>query len=246
MMPKIKGVLIDFVGTLVSFKPDPEAALREMHDALRKMGIDIEMKQLSESYQAAHLKYREIRHEQLVEVSNEIWIRDALEQLGLDSVVGGTLRVLADAYFRSFVKGAMVFPGVRETLDYLRQKNYKLALVSNFSYARVPEGLLKVFELDRYFDVLAISEKVGYRKPHPAMFQHAVRELGVRVEEAVMVGDTQTEDVYGAKKVGMAAFQIREEAAGYYTPYKVKKAGEDRFLRPDAVIENLSELMRLL
>jgi putative hydrolase of the HAD superfamily len=246
-MPKsVKGVLIDFVGTLVSFKPDPDSALLEMHTELVRNGTtNITLARLKDAYETAHLKYTKVRHEQLIEVSNEIWIHDALQRLGLDESHQALPRTLADAYFRSFVNGASVLPGVEDTLDYLRKRGYKLAVVSNFSYAAVPEHLLKQFDLNRYFDAVVISGRVGYRKPHPAIFQQAVRELGVGTEEVVMVGDTPTEDVYGAKKIGMQAYQLRDALVGYYTPYKV---GDDdaRFLQPDAVIGSFSELKQIL
>ena len=246
-MPKsVKGILIDFVGTLVSFKPDPDGALLEMHAELVRNGTNVTLAQLGDAYEWAHLKYSQIRHEQLIEISNEIWIRDALQRLGLEKVRDGLPRILADAYFRSFVNGASVLPGVGDTLDYLCNRGYKLAVVSNFSYAAVPEHLLLLFGLDRYFDAVIISERIGYRKPRPAMFQQALRELGVQTEEAVMVGDTQTEDVYGAKKIGMKVYQLRDALVGYYTPFKVAGSEDAKFLQPDAVIGNFSELMRIL
>ena len=242
----MKGILIDFVGTLVSFKPDPDGALLEMHAELVRNGTNVTLARLGDAYEWARLKYSKIRHEQLIEVSNEIWVRDALQRLGLDSVRAELPHILTDAYFRSFVNGASVLPGVGDTLDYLRRRGYKLAVVSNFSYAAVPERLLVRFGLDRFFDAVVVSERVGYRKPHPAIFQRAVRELGVGTEEAAMVGDTQTEDVYGAKKIGMKAYQLRDALVGYYTPYRVRNVDDAKFLEPDAVIGSFSELKELL
>ncbi len=242
----VTGVLIDFVGTLVSFKPDPGTALLEMHAELTRRRVNVTPRQLGEAYEAAHAKYQQMRHEQLIEVSNEIWVHDALEQLGLGGLASELPLVLTDAYFRAFVNGASVLPGVEETLDYLRRRGYRLAVVSNFSYAPVPERLLRRFGLDRFFDAVIISGNIGYRKPHPEIFERAARALGIRHESAVMVGDTQTEDVFGARKAGMKAYQLRESLTGYYTPYRVVGVEDEKFLRPDAVIGSFSELRQLL
>jgi putative hydrolase of the HAD superfamily len=246
MLKGVKGVLIDFVGTLVSFKPDPNAALLEMHAELGRSGTSVTVERFRDAYESAHLKYVKIRTEQLVEVSNEVWIREALLRLGLERVPKELPRALAEAYFRSFVKEASVMPGVEDTLDYLDEKGYRLAVVSNFSYPTVPERILAQFGLDRHFDAVVISGRIGYRKPHPAIFEQAVRELGIRTEEAVMVGDNPTEDVYGAKRVGMKAYQLRDALTGYYTPYKLNGSEDPKLLQPDAVIGSFSELKGIL
>src|SRR5439155_11925021 len=48
----------------------------------------------------------------------------------------------------------------------------------------------------------------GKTKPHPAIFQAALDELGVSAEEAVMVGDSPEDDVEGARAIGMRAFLV--------------------------------------
>jgi FMN phosphatase YigB (HAD superfamily) len=46
--------------------------------------------------------------------------------------------------------------------------------------------------------------EVGYLKPHPAIFEHALGALAVAASETVMVGNSLAEDVGGAQRLGMA------------------------------------------
>jgi len=82
----------------------------------------------------------------------------------------------------------------------------------------------------------------GYNKPHPSIFRTALRLLAVSPEEALMVGDSYTHDIEGAKAVGMKAVLLRRAVHGPLGP-----AGGGG-LRDDAipVISTLSELPALL
>jgi len=51
----------------------------------------------------------------------------------------------------------------------------------------------------------------GKTKPHPAIFLSALGELGVRAEEAAMVGDSPEDDIAGARALGMRAFLVDRE-----------------------------------
>jgi putative hydrolase of the HAD superfamily len=60
--------------------------------------------------------------------------------------------------------------------------------------------------LAAHVDVLIVSEEVGLSKPDPGIFQMALDRLNVHAEDAVMVGDSWTADVAGARACGMRAF----------------------------------------
>jgi putative hydrolase of the HAD superfamily len=96
-----------------------------------------------------------------------------------------------------------VFPDVIPALDALQDAGLRLAVVSNWGWA-APE-LLQTLELARHFEVLSISARVGYQKPHPAIFQHALELLDVRSHQAIHVGDDPTADVQGARRAGIDA-----------------------------------------
>ncbi len=91
-------------------------------------------------------------------------------------------------------------PGAKETLEALRERGYRLAVVSNWD-ALLPE-ILEVVGLRDYFHHLAVSALSGVAKPDPRLFQEALRALGVAPGEALHVGDSEA-DLLGAERSGV-------------------------------------------
>ncbi len=69
------------------------------------------------------------------------------------------------------------------------------------------EGIAELFE------VILVSDEVGWRKPNPVIFELALERLGVEPGEALFVGDRIDIDVAGAKSVGMGAAWINPDGA---------------------------------
>ncbi len=112
-----------------------------------------------------------------------------------------------------------VFPGVPETLKQLKEKGYLLAIVTDT--ANPLHVKLAWFERGGFGDVwdsIISSQEVGVQKPHPRIYQAALRQLGVTVEEAAFVGHSP-EELDGASALGLKtiAFNYGETAkADYY------------------------------
>jgi HAD superfamily hydrolase (TIGR01509 family) len=93
-------------------------------------------------------------------------------------------------------------------LDSLRTRGLKTGLVSN----AFDPGWLMRRDLDEMgilerIDVAVFSSEVGKRKPHPVIFETALRELGADPAQTVFVGDSRYADVLGAKRLGMTTVQ---------------------------------------
>lgn len=58
-------------------------------------------------------------------------------------------------------------------------------------------------QIEKYFDVILVSEWEGIKKPDPRIFNKALNILNVQANEAIFVGDHPENDVLAAKKVGM-------------------------------------------
>jgi HAD superfamily hydrolase (TIGR01549 family) len=132
--------------------------------------------------------------------------------------------------------GRRLFDDAVETLDALRHQGYRLGCVTNRSFG----GSAFVEEVEGHgladiFDVLAVSCDLGYMKPHPRIFQHALDTLGVEPRETVMVGDSLRADVAGAQALGMTAVWRRHPAI-------VEQADG---VQPDFVVDELRELLQL-
>jgi putative hydrolase of the HAD superfamily len=131
-----------------------------------------------------------------------------------------------------------VFPDVIPALEALRASGMRLAVVSNWGWA-APE-LLATLELARHFEVLSISARVGYQKPHPAIFEHALELLEVPAAHAVHVGDDPAADVVGARRAGIAPILIDRQGR------LDRPLGASTPVDGVPVIHDLAELLDLL
>ncbi len=102
-----------------------------------------------------------------------------------------------------------LYPDVHATLDALRSRGLKLALVSNWDTRLRP--LLKELDIARYFSAFSISCEVGAEKPEAAIFRHALKCARVSPEAALHVGDSPRDDVRGAQAVGIRAMLLERD-----------------------------------
>jgi HAD superfamily hydrolase (TIGR01509 family) len=94
-----------------------------------------------------------------------------------------------------------IFPDVHPALEAIERAGIRRAVLSNWVWA-LPE-LLHEVELAHHFEAMIVSARVGYQKPQPEIFQHALDVTGVAPERALHVGDTPHADVVGALSVGI-------------------------------------------
>jgi putative hydrolase of the HAD superfamily len=111
-------------------------------------------------------------------------------------------------------------------LDSLRERGLKTGLVSNaFDPGWLLRNDLERMGLADRLDAAVFSSEVGKRKPHPAIFEAALEQLGVEPERALFVGDRRFEDVRGAKEAGMTTvlaywFRADEDERGLEPDYE--------------------------
>ncbi len=100
--------------------------------------------------------------------------------------------------------------GVVPLLEYLHSQ-VKIAIVTNNLVAEQVEKL-RHLQLEHLIDTLVTSEETGFIKPDPRIFHIALERLGMRAEEAVMVGDSWNGDVLGAHQAGLPAIWLNRHS----------------------------------
>lgn len=78
-------------------------------------------------------------------------------------------------------------------------------LASRYTLGALTNGNADIYKTDAgdYFDFAFLAEEIGAAKPHPDMFEAALREAGVDAGQIVHVGDDPEHDILGAREVGM-------------------------------------------
>ena len=192
---ELDAVTIDGYGTLLHLI-DPLPALGR---ALAARGVDRSDDAVAAAFRAEVEHYRPLAHT----------AGDTASLAALRTDCAGVFLhalgdpVQPDAFVDDFI-GALAFApvhGAAETVARLRSAGLRLAVVANWDCA-LPEHLEAIGLLDA-FDTVVTSARAGVAKPDPAIFQLALRELGVEPDRALHVGDEPI-DEQGARAAGLA------------------------------------------
>jgi putative hydrolase of the HAD superfamily len=99
-----------------------------------------------------------------------------------------------------------LYDDVPPVLRELARRGIKIGLISNSH--RSLASFEEHFELEGLISAAISSSEHGYLKPHPSIFEAALKLAGVRAEESVMVGDSLPHDIDGALGVGMRGILV--------------------------------------
>ena len=190
----IEAILFDWNNTLVQFTWDDDL-LEDGHRAgLAAAGSD-------QDAAAFTARYREVV---LKDATPNDDYGELLRELGVADPDG-----FMDAEHEVWRPAHEALGSAQALLSSLRSRGLKTGLVANSwpDPARLLRGDVEAFGLADQFDTMVFSEEVGFRKPQPEIFLHALGQLGVEPENAMFVGDRLDTDVQGAARVGMATVQ---------------------------------------
>jgi HAD superfamily hydrolase (TIGR01509 family) len=199
-----KAVIFDYVGTLVNCRSyTMEASTEKLYRALVAEGFDVARNRFMQAYAEAHEKYRKVRYGELREVTNAVWVTEALCNLGY-KVTADDCRVKAalNIFFQDFIDTLELREGAKKLIKQAKAQ-CKVGLISNFTHAPVIYKSLKQLKINGFFNVVVVSEENGWRKPSSHIFQDALNKLQVQACEAVYIGDSPNEDIKGAKEAGL-------------------------------------------
>ena len=143
-------------------------------------------------------------------------------------VTGDRLQLLAhemgDEFLRLTNKYFSVLPGAAEVVRELAKK-YPQTIISN-GFKEVQYYKFAHSGLAECFAHTIISEEVGINKPQPGIFQIALEKNGVGAEEAIMIGDSYSSDIQGAKNAGIDQIWLHQGEVDETATYIVSELSE--------------------
>lgn len=238
--PPPRAVVFDLGGTLVHW-PDWEdgAALKwgAAYDALSAsaaVGLPTRERFVGAMREAEKAHWERVDREHWSGPPTAL-VGDGFRRIGLETA-NGQLLVAMDAYARAVAGWSSVDPDARETLTDLRERGYRLGLLSNTWWAAEWHNAdLAAHGLGDLLDAVVYTSDLPHSKPHPAVFREVASRLGIDPRACVMIGDRQVDDVSGARAVGMRAVWRRNDS-GFPTSD----------VTPDAIVDALAQLPPLL
>jgi putative hydrolase of the HAD superfamily len=194
---------------------------------------------------------------------------EACQDVSLPPLEIAQLASLFEIFRPPLAEARMLLDSALETLEALRARGVLLGCVTDRQYGGSPfrEDLRRLGLLEYFVpEAIIVSADCGKRKPHPTLFHQAMAALHVSAAETAMVGDFLSRDVAGAKRLHMGAiwkpkerflrqmpthFQgTRQEALLNLARHEeelmypeVPFTALEAFMQPDAVIEQVTELL---
>lgn len=207
---KYDAVIFDLFGTLV--------------DKFRSDDFKYVLAEMADCMQLPREKFARVWYE------DEFWIKRSIGELATTSAVieyacnllgGGANeeQLKTAAHLRTeYTRSALVpRPDVAETVTYLKEKGYKVGLISDCT-SEVPE-LWPQTPLSQLIDDPIFSCSVGLKKPDARIYLLACERLGVSPDRCLYMGDGGSRELGGATSVGMKAVLIRVAHESEYDPH---------------------------
>lgn len=142
-------------------------------------------------------------------------------------------RQVADAFHDLRNREMKLFPHAHTTLDKLRAAGVRLLLITN-GESEIQREKIRRFEFEHRFDHIQVEGEVGFGKPEPEAYFHALRTIGAAEHETWIVGDNLEWEVAAPKRLGIHT--VWHDHAGTGLP-------DNAPAQPDRIITRLDELM---
>jgi HAD superfamily hydrolase (TIGR01549 family) len=212
LLGQIKAVIFDYIGTIVNCTGYNMAASKmKLYNSIVDEGFNVDVNSFLEAYSRAHEKYRVVRFKQLREVTNAIWVAEALNEIGFKvTPEDAHIKAALNLFFKDFIDSLKLRAGAVKLFEQAAAHG-KVGLLSNFTYAPVVYFSLDQLGVSKYFNTVVVSEDNGWRKPSIHIFRDILDRLQVKAEEAVYIGDNPLEDIKGAKDMGLMTIFVRSQ-----------------------------------
>lgn len=197
---KYSNIYFDLDNTLWDFKNNSEQTLKELFANYFPNNTNDFKKFLSVYYPINDKLWVLYRKGQISKsVLREKRFADSFKQLNINNIDADKF---ATDYITQCPFKTVLFPYSLEVLEYLKQKQYRLFLLTN-GFKEVQTVKIMQSGLHKYFDKMITSEEAGYKKPHKKMFEYALKSVHSKKKESIMIGDDLDADIVGALNFGM-------------------------------------------
>lgn len=218
-----KAILFDLDGTLINSAPDLALAVNHMLETL-------ECEMFSEE-----IIHGWVGNGALILVKRALSGSSMIDESLDNRYAEKALDIFLTFYAQNLCNATVSYENVSATLHALKERGYRLAIVTNKPFdfvAPILEGL----KLDGLFELILGGDSLPTKKPDPAPLLYVCDKLDVTVDECVMVGDSKN-DILAANTCGMQSVGV---TYGYNYGESIS------VYEPSMVIDDFADLIGLL
>jgi FMN phosphatase YigB (HAD superfamily) len=195
-----KGIIFDLDNTLYNYNICHDFALESVFTYLNVTYPYIDK---------IRIYYEKIANDLKNELTNtaschnkSIYFKHLLEKM---KVGYKSFNTINNIYWTSFYTKMDCFDGVKEFIQWNKNQNIKIAVLTDYETEYQIVKLERLGLLD-YIDVIITSEEIGKEKPSTQMFLSSLNKLSLSAENVIMIGDNLNRDIIGAVDIGIFSY----------------------------------------
>jgi HAD superfamily hydrolase (TIGR01549 family) len=209
----LKGVIFDLGETLmhlnVTWEQVREWRIQAIHNALTEQGADPSPAEIRREWLQLHEEESDYAARTFEEIEIQESFLKLFERLKVKPEQRPNMNELVKRFFSLEAESWVIFSGVPEMLQQVRDLGLKMGLLSNARNDWAVKEIMNRLSLTPYFDAILTSAALGIRKPRPEPFREMLKLLGVGATEAVMVGNSVEADIAGARPLGIRSIRVK-------------------------------------
>jgi putative hydrolase of the HAD superfamily len=198
-----KDLFFDLDHTLWDFETNSKETIQELYTthSLAELGI-VDFDGFYSTYSAHNHRLWDRYTKGFIKQEELRWKRVYLSLLDFKVANEPLAKAMSQAYLEILPNKKHLFPYTIEILEYLKQKEYKMHLITN-GFESVQFKKIKNSGLQDYFIEVITSEASNSLKPQKEIFEYALKNAKASVEKSIMIGDNEFADIQGGINMGM-------------------------------------------
>jgi putative hydrolase of the HAD superfamily len=198
-----KDLFFDLDHTLWDFETNSKETIQEIYNThrLADLGI-VDFDGFYATYSAHNHRLWDRYTKGFIKQEELRWKRVYLSLLDFKVANEPLAKEMSQAYLEILPNKKHLFPYTIEILEYLKQKDYKMHLITN-GFESVQFKKIKNSGLQDYFIEVITSEASNSLKPQKEIFEYALKNANAMVEKSIMIGDNESADIQGGINMGM-------------------------------------------
>jgi putative hydrolase of the HAD superfamily len=198
-----KDLFFDLDHTLWDFETNSKETIQELYAThhLAELGI-VDFDGFYSTYSAHNHRLWDRYTKGFIKQEELRWKRVYLSLLDFKVANEPLAKEMSQAYLEILPNKKHLFPYTIEILEYLKQKDYKMHLITN-GFESVQFKKIKNSGIADYFIEVITSEASNSLKPQKEIFEYALKNAKATVAESIMIGDNESADIQGGINMGM-------------------------------------------
>jgi len=198
-----KDLFFDLDHTLWDFETNSKECIQELYNRyeLAELGI-LDFDGFYSTYSAHNHRLWDRYSKGFIKQEELRWKRVYLSLLDFKVANEKLSKEISNAYLEILPDKTNLFPYTIEILDYLKNKDYRMHLITN-GFESVQFKKINNSGLAAYFIEVITSEASNSLKPHKDIFEYALKNANASVSESIMIGDNESADIQGGINIGM-------------------------------------------